>query len=142
MQRPAAASLEHLVYTERADELFAPLQHETISISLTHLAAPAKERDQVPLSEAAIRQAEPRLKPYKISDGGGLYVSVQPSGSKLWRFKYRHEGNENTLSFGSHPGVSLADARGKSGVHGTCCPSTRTLGLNSATGPCGRRSKQ
>lgn len=67
----------------------------------------------MPLSEAVIRQAEPRPKPYKISDGGGLYVSVQPGGSKLWRFKYRHEGNENTLSFGAHPGVSLADARRK-----------------------------
>lgn len=84
-----------------------------ISISLTHPATPTKERDQVPLREATIRQAEPRLKSYKISDSGGLYVSIQPDGSKLWRFKYRYEGVENILSFGPHPGVSLADARGK-----------------------------
>jgi hypothetical protein len=46
-------------------------------------------------------------------DGGGLYLAVQPSGSKLWRLKYRYGGMESVLSFGAHPATSLASARRK-----------------------------
>jgi len=46
-------------------------------------------------------------------DGGGLYLAVQPSGSKLWRLKYRYGGVESVLSFGAHPATSLASARHK-----------------------------
>jgi integrase len=46
-------------------------------------------------------------------DGGGLYLAIQPSGSKLWRLKYRRDGNENILSFGAYPATSLASARRK-----------------------------
>lgn len=50
-------------------------------------------------------------KEYKLSDGGGLYLLVKPNGSKMWRLKYRHLGTERTLSIGSYPIISLADAR-------------------------------
>ena len=65
------------------------------------------------LSEFAARKAKPREKAYKLADGGGLYLHVQPGGSKLWRMKYRHQGKEKLLSFGSYPLVTIADARRK-----------------------------
>ena len=42
----------------------------------------------MPLSDVAIRSAKPQEKPYKLTDGGGLYVQVMPSGIKTWRFRY------------------------------------------------------
>lgn len=67
----------------------------------------------MPLSDAACRNAKPKEKPYKLGDAGGLYLQVTPSGSRLWRMKYRHGGLEKTLSFGPYPEISLADAREK-----------------------------
>ena len=52
-------------------------------------------------------------KPLKLSDGGGLHLLVQPSGRKVWRFRYRFAGRENMLAFGTFPVVSLAEARRK-----------------------------
>ncbi len=64
------------------------------------------------LTDAKIRQAKPANKPYKLFDGGGLFLLVQPSGSKLWRLKYRFGGKEKLLSIGSYDkGVSLKKAR-------------------------------
>jgi hypothetical protein len=65
------------------------------------------------LSDAAIRTAKPREKPFKLSDGGGLHLVVNPNGSKLWRLKYRFLGHEKLLSFGRYPLVQLAEARRK-----------------------------
>ncbi|KAB2873966.1 MAG: DUF4102 domain-containing protein, partial [Pseudorhodoplanes sp.] len=63
------------------------------------------------LSDFAIRKAKPEARPYKLSDGWGLYVLVQPNGAKLWRLKYRFSGKEKLLSFGSYPATTLAAAR-------------------------------
>ncbi len=65
------------------------------------------------LSAFAIRKAKPKNKPYRLSDGGGLHLLIQPSGSKLWQMRYRYGGKENVLSFGSYPLVTLAKARQK-----------------------------
>lgn len=65
----------------------------------------------MPLSDTAIRNAKPREKPFKLSDSGGLFLLVQPSGSKWWRYKYRIAGKEKLLALGSYPETSLADAR-------------------------------
>lgn len=65
----------------------------------------------MPLSDTAIRQAKPGPKPYRLFDGGGLYLEVAPSGGKWWRLKYRFDGKEKRLSFGVYPDVSLKDAR-------------------------------
>lgn len=67
----------------------------------------------MPLSEAACRNAKGRERPYKISDGEGLYLFIQPSGSKLWRMAYRFGGKQKTLAFGIYPYITLADARAK-----------------------------
>lgn len=63
------------------------------------------------LSDPAVRKAKPEAKPYKMADGGGLYLLVQPSGAKYWRLKYRFAGKEKILAIGVYPDVSLADAR-------------------------------
>jgi len=67
----------------------------------------------MPLSEFKISKAKPKDKPYKLSDGGGLFLLVNPGGSKLWRQKYRFMGKERLLSHGQYPDVSLAQARAK-----------------------------
>lgn len=63
------------------------------------------------LTEAKIRAAKPRAKLYKIADSGGLYLAVKPNGAKLWRYKYRLHGKENTYSIGDYPRVGIIDAR-------------------------------
>jgi len=65
----------------------------------------------VPLTSLQITNAKPRDKEYKLSDGGGLYLLITPSGGKLWRMKYRFGGKEKLLSFGPFPQKTLADAR-------------------------------
>lgn len=56
-------------------------------------------------------QAKAQEKPYKIAAGNGLYLLVNPIGSKLWRWKYRVAGKEKLLALGPYSAVSLQDAR-------------------------------
>ncbi|MCP3056895.1 tyrosine-type recombinase/integrase [Aurantimonas marianensis] len=65
----------------------------------------------MPLSDFACKNAKPKVKPYRLADGDGLYLLVQKSGSKLWQLRYRYLEKENILSFGKYPLVSLLDAR-------------------------------
>jgi hypothetical protein len=58
-----------------------------------------------------IDSAKPNGKPYKLADGGGLCVFVASSGAKLWRWRYRFDGKEKTMSFEEYPLVSLKDVR-------------------------------
>ena len=61
----------------------------------------------------AIKKANSIAKTIKISDGGGMYLQIQPTGSKYWRMNCRINGKQITLSFGLWPDVSLAEARVK-----------------------------
>ncbi|MGZ0073848.1 Arm DNA-binding domain-containing protein [Sphingobium limneticum] len=65
----------------------------------------------MPLKELEVRYATKRSKDYKLADGQGLYLLVRPTGSRLWRMKYRFDGEEKLLSFGRYPEVTLAQAR-------------------------------
>ncbi|NLY64424.1 MAG: integrase arm-type DNA-binding domain-containing protein [Alcaligenaceae bacterium] len=65
------------------------------------------------LTDTKIKNAKPEAKPYKLGDTGGLYLLVNPSGSKYWRYKYRFGGKEKTLAIGVYPTVTLKDARAK-----------------------------
>lgn len=65
------------------------------------------------LTDAEIRKAKSGPKPYKIADGGGLFVLVNPNGSKWWRLKYRTGGKEKLLSLGTYPDTGLKEARDK-----------------------------
>jgi len=62
------------------------------------------------LTATAVKQAKPKAKPYKLADGGGLYLHVKTAG-KYWRYKYRFAGKEKLLALGTYPDISLADAR-------------------------------
>lgn len=55
------------------------------------------------LTDTSIRNAKAKDKPYKLGDSGGLFLLVQPSGGKLWRFKYRVDGREKKLGLGTYP---------------------------------------
>ncbi len=63
------------------------------------------------LSDIAIRNAKTKEKPYKLSDSGGLFILITTSGGKLWRYSYRFEGKQKTLSLGSYPDLGLKEAR-------------------------------
>ena len=63
------------------------------------------------LTDKFIKNLKPKDKPFKHGDGAGLYIEVMPTGSKLWRLKYRIAGREKRLAFGAYPTVSAAQAR-------------------------------
>jgi integrase len=63
------------------------------------------------LTDTGIRKAKPSDKPQKLADGGGLYLLLNPNGSRWWRYKFRFEGKEKLLSLGTYPETSLAEAR-------------------------------
>lgn len=65
------------------------------------------------LSQLAIAKAKPKQKPYLLSDGDSLHLQIHPSGSKLWRVRFRFGGKANMMSLGPFPAVSLRDAREK-----------------------------
>lgn len=65
-----------------------------------------------PLTEVQVRNAKPRDRTYKIFDGGGLYLEVATTGSRIWRLKFcQSNGKENRLTFGPYPEITLQDAR-------------------------------
>ena len=63
------------------------------------------------LTDPAVRQAKPKVKPYKLADERSMYLLVTPAGGRLWRLDYRYNGMRRTLALGSYPDVSLAKAR-------------------------------
>lgn len=78
------------------------------------------------LTDTRIRTAKLAEKSYKLVDGGGLSIEVRPTGSKLWRLRYRLAGKENVFAIGEYPEIGLAEARAeriaakkliKQGVH-------------------------
>jgi integrase len=63
------------------------------------------------LTTLQIKAAKPADRAYKLADTGGLFILVQPNGSKLWRYKFRLNGIEGLQALGVFPEVTLADAR-------------------------------
>ncbi|MDF1505785.1 integrase arm-type DNA-binding domain-containing protein [Roseisolibacter sp. H3M3-2] len=63
------------------------------------------------LTNATVKAARPRARPYKVSDGTGLFLFVQPTGRKSWRLRYRVEGREQLRVLGAWPEVDIGDAR-------------------------------
>ncbi|MBF0401470.1 MAG: tyrosine-type recombinase/integrase [Magnetococcales bacterium] len=67
----------------------------------------------MPLNDTALRNMKPSDKPFKQADGGGLFIQVETTGSRLWKISYRFDGKQKTISLGKYPHVSLKDARAK-----------------------------
>lgn len=65
----------------------------------------------MPLTDLAVKNAKPKETPYKLYDGGGLFLLVAPAGGKWWRLKYRFGGKEKLLSLGTYPLIGIKDAR-------------------------------
>jgi len=63
------------------------------------------------LTDTEIRRSKAGEKPYRLSDGRGLFLFVTPAGGKSWRWKYRYAGTEKLMVLGSYPDVPLALAR-------------------------------
>ena len=63
------------------------------------------------LSALEVEKAKGKNADYKLSDGGGLYLLVTPSGGRLWRLNYRFDSKQKTLFLKSYPDISLGDAR-------------------------------
>ena len=68
-------------------------------------------REKQALSDELIHNARPKTKQYRLYDGAGLLLLIAPSGGKWWRFKYRFQGREKTISLGTFPNILLTEAR-------------------------------
>ncbi len=66
-----------------------------------------------PLTNTEVKQAKPKEKVYKLSDGEGLYLRVRPTGSKAWILDFidPYTKKRKYMSFRTYPAVSLADAK-------------------------------
>ena len=62
------------------------------------------------LSAVAVRQAKAKDKPYKLTDGNGLYLLVNKTG-KYWRYDYSYKGKRKTVSYGVYSTITLERAR-------------------------------
>jgi integrase len=63
------------------------------------------------LTPSRINNVKGKARPYKLTDGGGLYVQVMPSGIKTWRFRYVLGGAAGDVRIGRYPEIGVADAR-------------------------------
>src|SRR6516165_10272425 len=63
------------------------------------------------LTDTHVRNAKPRSRAYKLSDGGGMYLHVRPDGARYWRLDYRFARKRRTLALGVYPAVTLLNAR-------------------------------
>ena len=73
----------------------------------------------MPLTDTVIRAAKVGDKPYKRAGGGGLYLLVNPTGSRLWRLKCRIEGKEKLLAIGPCLELSISPRRGSGATTST-----------------------
>src|ERR1035437_1345321 len=63
------------------------------------------------LTDTQVSKTKGKDKPYKMTDGGGLFLYVTPAGGKFWRWQYRFQGKPQLLSVGEYPLMSLKEAR-------------------------------
>lgn len=63
------------------------------------------------LTNTQVKNAKPKTKAYKLTDGEGMYLLVNPNGSKYWRLNYRFQRQQKTLALGVYPLISIAEAR-------------------------------
>lgn len=65
------------------------------------------------LTDIKVRTTKPSDKPFKLTDGQGMHLLINPNASKYWRLQYRFDGKQNVLALGVYPIVSLSEARRK-----------------------------
>ncbi len=67
--------------------------------------------DRMALTDTKVKTARSKAKPYKLTDGGGMYLLVKPNGSKYWQYHFRLNNRQGTYQIGSYPDFSLKKAR-------------------------------
>ncbi|WP_434778954.1 tyrosine-type recombinase/integrase [Neisseria sp. Ec49-e6-T10] len=65
------------------------------------------------LSNLTIRNAKPELKAYTLKDGNGLFLRIEPNGTKVWHFRFYWKDKQKLISFGTYPKVDIKTAREK-----------------------------
>ena len=78
------------------------------------------------LSAVAVKNAKAKEQPYKLSDGGGMFLLVDAKGGKYWRLAYRFLGKQKTLALGVYPEVSLELAEELGTKPGSSCAKVPT----------------
>jgi integrase len=63
------------------------------------------------LNDKAVQAAKPKEKAYPLTDGGGLFLEVLPSGGKVWRFAYMVAGKRGKVTLGTYPTMGIKSAR-------------------------------
>lgn len=63
------------------------------------------------LTDTKLRALKAKPDVYRVADSNGLAIEVRPTGSKLWRYRYRYAGKASMVTLGEYPAVTLADAR-------------------------------
>lgn len=63
------------------------------------------------LTDAKVKNSKTKETPYKLADGGGLYLYVTKTGSKSWRYNFKLDSKWITLTFGKYPSLGLSSAR-------------------------------
>lgn len=74
------------------------------------------------LTATAIKNAKPRDKPWKLTDGTGMFLLINPNDTRYWRLKYRYASREKQLSLGVYPDVSLAKGESTGKRRASCWP--------------------
>jgi integrase len=69
------------------------------------------------LTAAQIRKLKPRARRYTVTDAHGLGLEVMPSGSKIWRHRFKARTSSGRVTIGRWPGVTLEDARRTADLH-------------------------
>jgi len=68
-------------------------------------------RTVTPLSDTKIKTSKPKTKDYTIQDGGGLFLQISKSDSKIWKFRFNFENKRPTITIGKYPAITLSRAR-------------------------------
>ncbi len=53
-------------------------------------------------SDLSIKANQPKEKPYRLNDGKGLVLLINPDGSKYWRLNYTFRNKRKTISIGTY----------------------------------------
>ena len=63
------------------------------------------------LTDTKVRSLKPKASAYRVADSNGLCIEVRPTGSRVWRYRYRYLGNASIVTMGEYPALSLMEAR-------------------------------
>jgi integrase len=83
----------------------------SLGVFLSPFGDISRLKEGILLTDTEILRSKAGEKPYRLSDGRGLFLFVTTAGGKSWRWKYRFEGTEKLMVLGSYPDVPLALAR-------------------------------